>query len=238
MTPTEQLRDPALEHLRFAARLADEASTSKLRTRLAAAASEASGFAGWLALDLGDHGAARRHYDEAIKRAHQAQRPLLAAYMVGSMSLWAAELGNGNEAVALSEQAYGLLPLSGQAPPAAEVWMALVEATARRVVKMPRRRTTRSAGPLPALHQAVAVGSPASKQHGLLACDMATSYLLADEVEEACRLAAAALAVGRDRRSPRVIHRVRDFRAQLDPSRHGRCVRQLDEQLLNVVLNP
>jgi len=25
------------------------------------------------------------------------------------MSLWAAELGNGNEAVALSEQAYGLL---------------------------------------------------------------------------------------------------------------------------------
>ncbi len=147
MTPTEQLRDPALEHLRFAARLADEASTSKLRTRLAAAASEASGFAGWLALDLGDHGAARRHYDEAIKRAHQAQRPLLAAYMVGSMSLWAAELGNGNEAVALSEQAYGLLPLSGQAPPAAEVWMALVEATARRVVKMPRRRTTRSAGP-------------------------------------------------------------------------------------------
>jgi len=54
---------------------------------------------------------------------------------------------------------------------------------------------------LPALHQAVAVGSPASKQHGLLACDMATSYLLADEVEEACRLAAAALTVGRERRS-------------------------------------
>src|SRR6266496_2633986 len=84
MTPTEQLRGPALEHLRFAARLADEASTPKLGTRLAAAASEASGFAGWLALDLGDHGAARRHYDEAIKRAHQAERPLLAAYMVGS----------------------------------------------------------------------------------------------------------------------------------------------------------
>jgi hypothetical protein len=131
MTPTEQLRDPALEHLRFAARLADEAPTSKLGTRLAAAASEASGFAGWLALDLGDHGAARRHYDEAIKRAHQAERPLLAAYMVGSMSLWAAELGNGNEAVALSEQAYALLPSSGHTPPAARVWMALVEATAR-----------------------------------------------------------------------------------------------------------
>jgi tetratricopeptide (TPR) repeat protein len=130
MTPAEQLRGPALEHLRFAARMADEAPTSKLRAHLAAA-SEASGFARWLALDLGDHGAARRHYDEAIKRAHQAERPLLAAYMVGSMSLWAAELGNGNEAVALSEQAYRLLPRSGQTPPAAEVWMALVEATTR-----------------------------------------------------------------------------------------------------------
>jgi hypothetical protein len=30
---------------------------------------------------------------------------------------------------------------------------------------------------------------------------MATSYLLADEVEEACRLAAAALTVGWERRS-------------------------------------
>jgi hypothetical protein len=281
MTPTEQLRGPALEHLRFAARLADEASTSKLGTRLAAAASEASGFAGWLALDLGDHGAARRHYDEAIKRAHQAERPLLAAYMVGSMSLWAAELGNGNEAVALSEQAYGLLPRSGQTPLAAEVWMALVDATARascqdaqathgalgRAEQVAERAReahqpvwpwvyaidqakiasyrgacyTKLKAPsraLPALHQAAAVGSPASKQHGLVVCDMATSYLLAGEVEEACRLAAAALAVGRDRRSPRVIHRVRDFRAQLDPRRHGRCVRQLDEQLLNVVLNP
>jgi hypothetical protein len=67
---------------------------------------------------------------------------------------------------------------------------------------------------------------------------MAASYLLAGEVEEACRLAAAALTVGRERRSPRMIHRVRDFRAQLDPRRHGRCVRQLDQQLLNVVLNP
>jgi tetratricopeptide (TPR) repeat protein len=281
MTPTEQLRGPSLEHLRFAARLADEASTSKLGTRLAAAASEASGFAGWLALDLGDHGAARRHYDEAIKRAHQAEQPLLVAYMVGSMSLWAAELGNGNEAVALSEQAHGLLPRSAQTPPAAEVWMALVDATARascqdaqathgalgraeQVAERAREahqpvwpwvypidqakiasyrgacytKLKAPARALPALHQAVTVGSPASKQHGLSVCDMATSYLLAGEVEEACRLATAALTVGRDRRSPRVIHRVRDFRAQLDPRRHGRCVRQLDEQLLNVVLNP
>lgn len=61
---------------------------------------------------------------------------------------------------------------------------------------------------------------------------------IAGEVEEACQRAAAALTVGRDRRSPRVIHRVRDFRGQLDPRRHGQCVRQLDEQLLNVVLNP
>jgi hypothetical protein len=169
---------------------------------------------------------------------------LLAAYMVGSMSLWAAELGNGNEAVALSEQAYGLLPRSGQTPPAAEVWMALVEATARASCQ-DAQATHRALGlaeqvaerapdahepvwpwvypvdqakiasyrgacytklkapdrALPALHQAVAVGSPASKQHRLSVCDMATSYLLADEVEEACRLAAAALTVGRERRS-------------------------------------
>jgi len=160
------------------------------------------------------------------------------------MSLWAAELGNGNEAVALSEQAYGLLPRSRQTPPAAEVWMALVDATARascqdaqathsalgRAEQVAERAReahqpiwpwvypidqakiasyrgacyTKLKAPsraLPALQQAVAVGSPASKQHGLLVCDMASSYLLAGEVEEACRLAAAALTVGRERRS-------------------------------------
>ncbi len=283
MTPTAWLRDPALGHLRFAARLADEAPPSALRTRLAAATSEASGFAGWLALDLGDHAAARRHYTEAITRAQQAERPLLTAYMLGSMSLWAAELGNGNEAVALSEQAYGVLPSSGRTPPAAAVWMALVEATARASrhdaeatqnalgraehiaehaqdthepvwpwvypidqAKIAGYRgacyTKLKAPPnaVPALHQALepSAGSPASKQHGLLVCDLATSYLFAREVEEACRLAALALAIGRDRSSPRVIHRVRDFRAQLDPRQHGECVRRLDEQLLDVVLNP
>jgi hypothetical protein len=89
----------------------------------------------------------------------------------------------------------------------------------------------------PALHQALPTGSVASKQQGLLVCDLATSYLFAGEVEEACRLAAAALAIGRARRSPRVVRRVRDFRARLDPRRYGECVRQLDEQLLEVVLN-
>src|SRR6266508_6268107 len=277
MTPTDQLRDPALGHLRFAARLADDASSSTVRTRLAAAASEASGFAGWLALDLGDHTAARHHYNKAIKRAHQAERPLLAAYMLGSMSLWAAELGNGNEAVALSEQAHGLLPSSGRTPPAAEVWMALVEATAQasrqdtdavqgalgRAEQVAERaqdahepvwpwvypidqtkiasyrgacytKLKVPARAIPALQQALdfPAGSPASKQHGLQVCDLATSYLLAREVEEACRLAALGLAIGRDRSSARVIHRVRDFRAQLDPRGHGECVRQLDEQLL------
>jgi tetratricopeptide (TPR) repeat protein len=283
MTPTDQLRDPALGHLRFAARLADDASSSTLRTRLAAAASETSGFAGWLALDLGDHTAARHHYNEAIKRAHQAERPVLAAYMLGSMSLWAAELGNGNEAVALSEQAYGLLPASGRTPPAAEVWMALVDATAR-ASRHDAKATQHALGraedlaecahdahqpvwpwvypidqakiasyrgacytklklptrAIPALQHALDVpaGAPASKHHGLQVCDLATSHLLAREVEEACRLAAVALAIGRDRSSPRVIHRVRDFRAQLDPRRHGDCVRQLDEHLVDVVLNP
>jgi len=106
---------------------------------LAAAASEAGGFAGWLAVDLGDHAAARRHY-QAVDYARRSGQALLEAYMLGSMSLWAAGLGNGNEAVTLIHKAHAALPLPGRVPPTANVWVALIEATAHASDRTPVQR--------------------------------------------------------------------------------------------------
>lgn len=50
--------------------------------------------------------------------------------MLGSMSLWAAGLGNGNEAVTLIHKAHAALPPPGWVPPTTNVWVALIEATA------------------------------------------------------------------------------------------------------------
>jgi hypothetical protein len=51
---------------------------------VAAAASEAAGFAAWLHADMYDIGSARAYYRMAIARARQAGQDLLAGYMLGS----------------------------------------------------------------------------------------------------------------------------------------------------------
>jgi tetratricopeptide (TPR) repeat protein len=129
-TPAGRLLDAALAHLRFTTSLADHAASPDLQARLAAAASEAGGFAGWLAVDLGDHAAARRRYREAVEYASRSGQALLEAYMLGSMSLWAAGLGNGSEAMTLIQKAHAALPPPGRVLPTANVWVALIEATA------------------------------------------------------------------------------------------------------------
>ena len=157
-TPAGRLFDSALTHLRFTTSLTDHAASPDLQARLAAAASEAGGFAGWLAVDLGDHAAARRHYHEAVDHARRSGLALLEAYMLGSMSLWAAGLGNGNEAVTLIHKAHAALPPPGQVPPTANVWIALIEATAHA-----SRQDANAA--LAALGRAEAVAAQANERH-------------------------------------------------------------------------
>ena len=86
-TPAGRLFDSALAHLRFTTSLADHAASPDLKARLAAAASEASGFpAGWPST-----------LATTPQRAATTTRPsttlaagpgVAGAYMLGSMSLW------------------------------------------------------------------------------------------------------------------------------------------------------
>lgn len=157
-TPAGRLWDAALAHLRFTTSLADHAASPDLQAQLAAAASEAGGFAGWLAVDLGDHAAARRRYRDAVEYASRSGLALLEAYMLGSMSLWVAGLGNGNEAVTLLQKAHAALPPPGRMPPTANVWVALIEATAHA-----SRQDANAA--LAALGRAEAVAAQAQQRH-------------------------------------------------------------------------
>ena len=90
------------------------ARSEALAGRLAAA-SEAWGLAGWLVVDLGER-AAGWYYREAVACAQRSGMALLEAYMLGSMSLWAAGLGKGDRAVALAGQAGSRLSRRGPVP--------------------------------------------------------------------------------------------------------------------------
>ncbi len=122
-TAAGELRNPVGAHLRFIAGRLDGGGK-----RLAAAASEAAGFAAWLAFDQGADALARRQYSQAVAYAERSGSDLLAAYMLGSMSLWAAEVGNGNHALSLAGRARGRI--AREVPPTVHAWMAAIEATA------------------------------------------------------------------------------------------------------------
>jgi transcriptional regulator with XRE-family HTH domain len=123
-TPSAELQAPVLAHLQLAANRLDADPSAQL----AAAASEAAGFAGWLAVDRGDHRQARRHYQQAVDHADRSGSGVLAAYMLGSMSLWAADLGLASEALSLIGRAHRRLP--DRVPPTVAAWTAAVEAVA------------------------------------------------------------------------------------------------------------
>jgi hypothetical protein len=122
-TAARDLRGPVGAHLRFIAGRLDRGGK-----KLAAAASEAAGFTAWLAVDQGDDAEARRCYAQALAYAERSGSAVLVGYMLGSMSLWAAEAGNPGHALRLVGQAPQRLPRA--VPPTVRAWTATVEAVA------------------------------------------------------------------------------------------------------------
>jgi hypothetical protein len=123
-TAAAELGAPVTAHLRFI--------TGRLEhggSQLAAAASEAAGLAAWLAVDQADGAAAGHHYRQAVGYARRSGSDTLAAYMLGSMALWAAETGQANDAARLVGQARQSIPQP--APPTVGAWLAAIEATAQ-----------------------------------------------------------------------------------------------------------
>jgi len=128
-TPTEDLRDLVLGHLRLVFRLLTSATSEKDQTRLAAAATDTALLAAWLAEDSWDLVAVQRHFHEARTYADQSQDNDLRAFVACTMSEWAARgTGGGAEAVRLVRQARRLLPRN--ASTAAHTYIAAREVTA------------------------------------------------------------------------------------------------------------
>jgi hypothetical protein len=120
-TAAADLGAPVTAHLRFIAGQLDRGGSQL------AAASEAAGLAAWLAVDQADDAQAGQHYRRAVRYAEHSGSDVLAAYMLGSMALWAAETGRATEAGRLLGQARRSIPQA--APPTVHAWLAAIEAT-------------------------------------------------------------------------------------------------------------
>ncbi|WP_244900514.1 helix-turn-helix domain-containing protein [Streptomyces nanshensis] len=127
-TPSRQLAEPVLAHLRLARTLAGEAEDSATRARLAAVGSEVAGLAGWLSWDMGDHGSARTWYGTAVKAARSSRDRLLTAYQSGSLAQFEAHAGNAAQALSLTRSARR--QLGRERPAIAAAWLSTVEALA------------------------------------------------------------------------------------------------------------
>lgn len=127
-TPSRQLAETVLAHLRLAQMLARENDHEDERGGLAAVGSEVASLAGWLHWDMGDYGSARIWYGASIKAARRAANPLLAAYQMGSLAQFEAHAGNAAQGLSLTRSARrqlgsGLIAI-------ADAWLCGVEALA------------------------------------------------------------------------------------------------------------
>ncbi|MGW7516697.1 helix-turn-helix domain-containing protein [Streptomyces sp. NPDC054796] len=127
-TPSRQLTEPVLAHLRLTQTLAGEAEDQEHRTLLAAAGSEAASFAGWLAWDMGDNGSARTWYGSAVNAARRSGNTLLEAYQLGSLGQF--EASTGNPAQGLGLVGFARRRLGERQPTVVAAWLATVEALA------------------------------------------------------------------------------------------------------------
>ena len=132
--PSRSLIAPVNAHLALVRQLATRNRHSPAHTRrLFAVLSETAGLAAWLYVDVEDRANARRHYQLAVRAAERSGHPLLPAYMLASMSQFAANCGDATESVRLVADARHRLPRS--APAIAGIWMDAIESLALAQIK-------------------------------------------------------------------------------------------------------
>lgn len=81
-----------------------------------------------------------------------------------------------------------------------------------------------------------ALGSGASKRRALALSDLAETYALTREIEEACRLLGEAFDIGMQLRSARVLKRVSQVRTELGPWKDTKAVSELEERMVGELL--
>lgn len=127
-TPARELTRGVVAHLEMANHIYRQAQRWHLAPKIAAAISEAAGFAAWLYADMQDIGTARAYYRQAIDRARRAGDDLLMAYMLGSLAVFEIECDDPLLGLALVKEARKQISRITQATPVA--WLASLEALA------------------------------------------------------------------------------------------------------------
>jgi transcriptional regulator with XRE-family HTH domain len=125
-TSARELTRGVVAHVEMANRLLARAGKTPYAADVAAAASEAAGFAAWLHADMYDIGTARAYYRMAIDRARRAGQDLLAGYMLGSLAAFEIDGGDPELGLALTTDARQQI---GTTPhPAPRAWLDAIEA--------------------------------------------------------------------------------------------------------------
>ena len=105
-TPAIELRSSVRTHLRLVGQRADRGP------RYAAAAAEVARFGAWLAWDQDDQRQARALYGQAVRYGDRSGDLVVGAYMRGSWALWAAETGQGAEALRVGRRVAEARPIT------------------------------------------------------------------------------------------------------------------------------
>lgn len=125
-TSSRELARGVAAHVEMANRLFVRAQDSALSASMAAAVSEAAGFAAWLHADMHDAGTARIYYRLAIDRARRAGQGLLAGYMLGSLAAF--EIEGTDPGLALPLIAQARQQIGGAPHPTPRAWLDAIEA--------------------------------------------------------------------------------------------------------------
>jgi transcriptional regulator with XRE-family HTH domain len=125
-TSARELARGVAAHVDMANRLLTRARNSPFAADVAAAASEAAGFAAWLHADMYDIGTARNYYRLAIDRARRTEQDLLAGYMLGSLAAFEIEGGDSGQGLVLIAEARRMIGATSHPTPRA--WLDATEA--------------------------------------------------------------------------------------------------------------
>jgi transcriptional regulator with XRE-family HTH domain len=125
-SPARELARGVTSHVEMANRLLARSHRSPFAADVAAAVSEAAGFAAWLHMDMHDVGTARAYYRMAIERARSAGNGLLAAYMLGSLAAF--EIDEEDPELGLALIGKAGQQIGADPHPTARAWMKSIEA--------------------------------------------------------------------------------------------------------------
>jgi transcriptional regulator with XRE-family HTH domain len=139
-TPARELVRGVVAHVDMANRLYGRAGRASFAADVAAATSEAAGFAAWLHADMHDIGTARSYYRQAIDRGRRAGHDLLAGYMLGSLAAFEIDGDDPTSGLALIGEA--AKQIEPGAHPTPRAWLACIEALGHAAT----RRDGRAAG--------------------------------------------------------------------------------------------